>query len=229
MKLESPQNDKRRRHLAVRCGFTVLGLVALLMSASSGAQRAEDPEKFMISIDQQGAALQAMSTAERLYLSCIHCHGKNGNAGSSFYPRLAGQPAGYLKQQLNAYRMGVRKNTIMSSLARILSTEEVDILADYLAAQTPRRSVAESSVPARQLAKGEAKAVQLACAGCHGGDYMGQGAYPRLAGQGYDYLASQLKNFRDGHRLDPNGVKAGLTSVLSDKDIEDVSAYLSDL
>jgi len=214
--------------MSARCGFSVLALATLLLGAPASAQRAEDPGKFMASIEQQGAALESMSAAEQLYQSCIYCHGENGNAGSSFYPRLAGQPSAYLKQQLNAYRTSSRENTIMSSMARILSEQEIDVLANYLSAQTPLQQVT-ATVPARQLTQGREKAKQLACAGCHGSNYQGQGEYPRLAGQGYTYLVIQLKSFRDGQRQDPQGIMAGLVKTLSDSDIENLSAYFSEI
>lgn len=207
----------------------ILCLVALLVGSFSTGLRADDPEKFMASIEKQGEALNAMSPAEQLYQSCIYCHGKGGNAGSSFYPRLAGQPSGYLKQQLNAYRTESRKHTMMSSIAMILSPEEIDVLADYLAAQTPVKSEAGIPGPAKMLEKGRAKAAQLACVSCHGANYQGQGDYPRLAGQGYDYLSAQLTNFRDGQRRDAQGVMAGLATGLSDSDIESLSRFLSEL
>jgi len=213
----------------VRPGAAVLCVLALLAGSFSSLLQADDPEKFMAAIEKQGAALTAMSPAEQLYQSCIYCHGKNGNAGSSFYPRLAGQPASYLKQQLQAYRDGQRQNTIMSSIARILSPEEIGVLADYLAAQTPAGSNATPKAASQAMEQGRQKATQLVCTSCHGPNYEGQGDYPRLAGQGYDYLITQLTSFRDGQRRDAQGVMAALASGLSDTDIENLSRYLSTL
>ena len=228
MKHETPAN-RGVSCFRVRPEAAVLYLLALLAGSFSSLLQADDPEKFMAAIEKQGAAMTAMSPAEQLYQSCIYCHGKNGNAGSSFYPRLAGQPAGYLKQQLQAYRDGQRQNTIMSSIARILSPEEIGVLADYLSAQTPAGSDATAKTAEKAVENGRKKATQLVCSSCHGSNYQGQGDYPRLAGQGYDYLLVQLTSFRDGQRRDAQGVMAGLASGLSDTDIENLSRYLSTL
>jgi len=212
-----------------RSGAGILWVVVLLVGSFSSVLRADDAEKFMASIEKQGAALTAMPPAEQLYQSCIYCHGKNGNAGSSFYPRLAGQPVGYLQQQLQAYRDGTRHNTIMSSIARILSPEEISLLAGYLSAQTPAGNETTGQAVSQAMVMGKAKTTELACSSCHGPNYQGQGDYPRLAGQGYDYLSAQLTSLRDGRRRDAQGVMAVLAKDLSDSDIENISRYLSEL
>lgn len=65
-----------------------------------------------------------------------------------------------------------------------------------------------------------------ACLGCHGvqGNSIIPG-FPKLAGQGYGYLIKQMQDFKSGDRLD--AVMAGQVAVLSEKDIEDISAYYS--
>lgn len=201
----------------------------LIVSVVSVNTRADDPEKFMASIEKQGVAIRSMAPAERLYQACIYCHGKAGNAGSSFYPRLAGQPAEYLKQQLGAYRDETRKHTIMSSLARILSPEEVDLLADYLSSQKTVAADPGGAPASVAVAEGKSKATALGCSACHGASYQGEGINPRLAGQGREYLALQLKGYRDGRRQDTTGVMAALASGLSDADIDKLSYYLSQL
>ena len=90
-------------------------------------------ERFVAAIEVQGEELRARSPAAQLYQNCVYCHGEQGRAESSYYPRLAGQPVGYLLQQLNAYGDGARQNPIMSSLVKILTTEEIKLLAGYLA------------------------------------------------------------------------------------------------
>jgi len=202
--------------VAVRRLCAAIAASLLLLSGFNEAVIAQadadpfDAEKFMAAIEVQGAELKARSPAAQLYRDCVHCHGEQGRPASSFYPSLAGQPAGYLVQQLNAYSEGSRQNAIMSSLAKILSAEEINALADYLAAQVPQ-------------------AADLHCAVCHGGRYQGQDNYARLAGQGYEYLAIQLTAFRDGGRVDPAGVMPGLAANLSDEDIDNLSRYLSAL
>ena len=185
-------------------------------------------ERFVAAIEVQGEELRARSPAAQLYQNCVYCHGEQGRAESSYYPRLAGQPVGYLLQQLNAYGDGARQNPIMSSLVKILTTEEIKLLAGYLAEQAPRAADPKLQATAA-AATGKARAQALGCAACHGQAYQGQDNYARLAGQGYEYLTIQLTAFRDGDRVDPAGVMSGLAAGLSDADIDSLSRYFSAL
>lgn len=74
-------------------------------------------------------------------------------------------------------------------------------------------------------AQGQAKSA--ACAACHGQDGNSAVAdYPKLAGQHASYLASTLKAYRDGVRV--NAIMQGLAAALSDEDIADLAAYYSE-
>ena len=80
---------------------------------------------------------------------------------------------------------------------------------------------------AADLANGER--INRNCALCHG--HYGQGtpnrASPRLAGQNAEYLAKATKDFRDGKRQAPTMVVTSGLHQFTDKDIDDVSAYLA--
>jgi len=66
------------------------------------------------------------------------------------------------------------------------------------------------------------------CAACHGANGIGASdAYPNLAGQHADYIAKQLKAFKDGSRVDP--VMAPMAAGLSEQDMADVGAYFAGL
>jgi cytochrome c553 len=72
--------------------------------------------------------------------ACVACHGENGlGVEAPLNPKpavLAGQHVDYLEQALTAYRNGRRKNVIMDSMARLLtSDEDVKIVAQYFADQ----------------------------------------------------------------------------------------------
>lgn len=77
---------------------------------------------------------------------------------------------------------------------------------------------------AANLEAGKAKAQEV-CQACHGMD--GQSAasaeYPRIGGQHQDYLAKALRDYKSGARK--NAIMAGMAAGLTDKDIENVSAY----
>jgi len=48
---------------------------------------------------------------------CAACHGSNGIGSTPAYPNLAGQQYTYILKQLENFRSGARKNSIMSSMA----------------------------------------------------------------------------------------------------------------
>ena len=55
-------------------------------------------------------AEKAPDTMQARVLGCAACHGAQGEGTSNdYYPRLAGKPAGYLYNQLLAFRDGRRK------------------------------------------------------------------------------------------------------------------------
>lgn len=84
------------------------------------------------------------------------------------------------------------------------------------------------------VAQGDAEAgreLGYSCLGCHGIEGY-RNAYPsfrvpKLGGQKASYLALALKGYRSGERAHPT-MQAQATS-LSDKEIEDVAAYLASL
>jgi len=61
---------------------------------------------------------------------CLGCHGSNAE-GNGQYPRLAGQRADYLANQLANFKAGVRKNGQMQAIANTLSEEDMRALAAY--------------------------------------------------------------------------------------------------
>jgi len=56
---------------------------------------------------------------------CVACHGANGVGVAEHIPNLAGQRAGYLAGQLNAFKSGTRKSDIMSVIAGQLSPADI--------------------------------------------------------------------------------------------------------
>jgi cytochrome c553 len=65
----------------------------------------------------RGAVIAAQGTATGAP-GCALCHAFNGvSDGSGAFPRIAGQSAYYLAEQLRAFRSGVRLNAIMSPIA----------------------------------------------------------------------------------------------------------------
>ena len=71
------------------------------------------------------------------------------------------------------------------------------------------------------------KKVQEVCAACHGLDGATPTApdYPKLAGQYPDYLGKALRDYKTGMRKNP--IMAGMAAPLTEKDIDNVSAYFA--
>jgi len=66
--------------------------------------------------------------------ACAGCHGANGNGIPAQFPRLAGQHQDYTVAQLQAFKGGVRKNSVqMTTIAKRMSDDEMKAVADYIA------------------------------------------------------------------------------------------------
>ena len=72
--------------------------------------------------------------ADRKIAACAGCHSPNGAGIPAQYPRLGGQHGEYAEAQLNAFRSGVRANSLpMAAVAAKLNDREIKALADYMA------------------------------------------------------------------------------------------------
>ena len=88
-----------------------------------------------------GKQLAERGIPERGIPSCVHCHGPKRSPRNPMYPDIAGQYAGYLKQQLDLFTAGTRGGSeyvhIMHSAAQRLTPEQIQALADYYASLPP--------------------------------------------------------------------------------------------
>lgn len=83
---------------------------------------------------QSSAALHQRATAA----TCANCHGTDGRGVSgAAVPNLAGMPKVYMVTQLRAFRDGTRQATVMHQLAKGLTEQQIESVADYFAAQKP--------------------------------------------------------------------------------------------
>jgi cytochrome c553 len=88
-------------------------------------------------------------------------------------------------------------------------------------------ALAAGHVAAADIEAGKKKAQEV-CAACHNMNGISTIAdYPKLAGQYPDYLAKALRDYKSGVRKNP--IMAGMAAGLTQKDIDDVSAYFSSL
>ena len=177
--------------------------------------------------------------------TCMGCHGLAGNSTIATFPKLAGQGEAYLLKQLQNFKSGERNNAIMAGVASLLSEQDMMDIAAYYSIQT----ISENS------AKGDAKTIELgrkiyvggkmdtqtsACIACHGPKGLGipTAGFPSLSAQHADYIAVQLKAFRQYSINEQTGsddvsrtnemmvnVAKGLTTV----EIEALAQYIAGL
>ena len=171
--------------------------------------------------------------------ACIACHGREGASSTAgFFPRLAGQPAGYLYNQLRSFRDGRRHNADMVNLVQFLPDAYLREMADYFAAlDLPYPAVAaRSDASEATLQRGRTLALEgdaargiPACTACHGVALTGvQPGIPGLLGLPRLYVASQFGAWltNERHALAPDCM-ADIGRKLSTPDINAVASWLA--
>lgn len=177
-----------------------------------------------------------ISRGEDLSGDCAACHGADGNSTNPEWPNIAGQSKRYLYEQLQAFQSGDRENAVMAGQVEDLDDQDMRDLAAYYASLEPGVSggvdpdlkdagelIYRGGIPSKGVA---------ACMACHGpaGEGMPGAGFPRVGGQHAQYIAAQLRQYRDGERdTDRNRMMRDVTERLSDDEIEAVSSYISGL
>ncbi|MCK0165701.1 c-type cytochrome [Marinobacter sp. S6332] len=88
---------------------------------------------------KRGKQLAERGDWSRYVVSCKSCHGADNQGAGAVFPGIAGQHAGYIKTQLQAWRAGTRKNDtqdLMGSIARRMSDDDINAVAAWLASQS---------------------------------------------------------------------------------------------
>ncbi len=208
---------------------TIAAALCCALAAASAASAASSA----------GAApLELPDTMAQRVLACTACHGKEGRAGSDgYYPRIAGKPAGYLYNQLLAFREGRRHYAPMTALLDPLNDAYLQQIAGHFAAialpyPPPQASTAAAAVLARGrtlVMDGDAALRVPACTACHGAALTGvQPATPGLLGLPRDYLNAQLGAWRTGQRQARRpDCMAAVAQALAPADIAALSQWLA--
>lgn len=174
--------------------------------------------------------------------ACALCHGNQGQGDldrrGGVYPRLAGQPAGYLYEQMSGFvsgkRTGIPPVVLMRGLLKDLTPDYLKRIAKFYQDSMPAyppplpfsaaelqqgRELVDSGLPAEHVP---------ACAACHGAALEGSApATPALAGQNYRYLTVQFMHWTLGQRHNP--LHQRMAQALSQQQVQAISAYLSSL
>lgn len=181
-----------------------------------------------------GATADMLDTAGmKPWEACALCHGLDGNSRMARFPKLAGQPAAYIVKQLEDFRAGRRSNddSVMADNASLLAPVDIAAVAAHFSSQTGPSPIAVDqggalALGAEIFSRGKASTGTPACAGCHLDRRAGEVVHPRITAQHPDYIAKQLRDFRDGVRAnDPEGIMRGIAASLSDSEIEAVALY----
>ena len=196
------------------------------------------------------AHAQDMEKGKEINAVCAACHGALAQGGKKGeYPRIAGQPAAFLAEQLRSFRARNRINIPMYPYTqeRELPDEDIRDVSAYVASiklssKMPEFKGDEDAltrltmvdkvmiVPRTEgdIAKG-GKIYQEECAYCHGKTGLGNGRYPMLVGQYTNYLRKQVGSYIKGERKHDDADSRGILAELKDTDISDVLAYLTSI
>jgi cytochrome c553 len=125
------------------------------------------------------------------------------------------------------FREGNRKDDQMSPMAKPLKNAEMNELAAYFskqAAAPPRHKSKPESVEA-----GPGLAKKYNCSQCHGPKLLGQQHIPRIAGQQFEYLRTQLQLFKAQKRADIDGNMTAAIQAVPPQDLDTLADYLAGL
>jgi cytochrome c553 len=166
--------------------------------------------------------------------NCTWCHGPSAQ-GYTPAPRLAGQSARYIEQQLASFSDHTRNapfsKQYMWGATASLGPQAARDLAVYFS-RLPRRAANDGD---RELvARGEMiyqrgmpEANIAACVACHGPSAQGAGDIPRLGGLAYTYLRRRLEQWGQGYHGALAAPMPHIASNLSRDQIEELASYLS--
>jgi cytochrome c553 len=185
-------------------------------------------------------AFKELDSMEARVQGCVTCHGQQGQGTSNdYFPRIAGKPAGYLHNQLRAFRDGSRRYAPMNYLVAYLTDDYLKEMAEYFAGLRPPFAPPQAStLPREQLDRGralvntgDASKQVPACVACHGANLTGMvPGIPGLVGLRPNYIAAQLTRWRAGERkaAAPDCMHR-IATRLTDPDIKAVSEWLGAL
>ena len=185
-------------------------------------------------------AFRSFDSIEARVQGCVTCHGQSGQGtNNGYFPRIAGKPAGYLYNQLVAFRDGVRHYPPMNFLVAYLPDAYLREIAEHYARQRPpfaprEATKADTATLERGrtlVTRGDGSKQIPACVDCHGTGLTGMDpGIPGLVGLRPTYIAAQLTRWRVGerHAAEPDCMKR-IATRLTEPDVAAVSAFLATL
>ena len=193
---------------------------------------------------------QNLDKGKEINSTCAGCHGEFGQGGArGEYPRIGGQRAAYLADQLKSFRARKRVNIPMYPYTqeRELPDEDIKDVAAYLESiELPTKwpvfketddALTRLTLTERvmiiprapgNLGNGEA-IYQKQYVTCHAGTGMGRGKFPMLVGQYTGYLKRQMDLYVKGERPHDELEVGGVLNALKEEDMQDILAYLTSI
>jgi cytochrome c553 len=184
--------------------WVLLGALMTLLSAPSRAQTIEEKAQ-----------------------ACSACHGEAGIPQERTTPVIWGQHLGYLYIQLRDYKLGTRKNEIMSPIAQALERADMMALAEYFS-KKPWPNLNQPPADPATSARALRASAAVTCTACHLDRFQGDSTVPRLAGQSSEYLAKTMAQFRTRERANNPGM-SDLMIATPEPDLAALATYLAGL
>jgi cytochrome c553 len=163
---------------------------------------------------------------------CSACHGDAGVSATPELPSLAGQSAAAIYKQLHDYRSGARVHPDMTPVVQQLVVPDLANVAVFYgrnagtyAGLGARYQSARPEI-IRLAREGDVPRRIPACDSCHINGSGGPIETPILTGQHHQYLALQLRAYKNGQRR--NDVYQRMRSIagaLTDEEIEELAIY----
>src|SRR5215475_5269811 len=159
--------------------------------------------------------------------ACAGCHGENGKPVDKTIPNIWGQQTGYLYIQLRDFKRGDRKSEAMQPIASAFERDEMLAIAEYFS-KKPWPDLGQPRAAKDVARRAQTANGSIGCTGCHREQFQGDSTVPRLAGQGRDYLAQTMADFRSRAR----GNNPGMSDLMIATPVDDLTAlaeYLAGL
>lgn len=214
--------------------------------AMRGRLVVDEPAAFQAWLDRQQTYAQVHArpagdavAGKASYAACAACHGANGEGNVALKaPRLSGQGAWYLERQLKLFKEGLRGTHEKDVAGKMMAPMAATLVDAAAIANVAAYIAALPEAPVATTIQGRVESGRqryATCAACHGAEGQGIAATnaPRLQGMSDWYMATQLKNFRDGvrgaHAQDVYGAQMALIAgmLADDAAIGDILAYIN--
>lgn len=191
-----------------------------------------------------------MDLGEEINEVCAGCHGEYAEGGKNGeYPRIAGFPAEYLREQLRLFKINKRHNMPMKPYAneRELTDEDIYSVTAFLENIQlitvipdfkPETTAYEKLLIAKQVlniprVEGDIglgkKLYDKECKICHGRDAKGKKGTdtPQLSGQYTQYLIKQIRDYNDKKRHHDYDDEDDAFKAYTPEQLQAILAYLS--